>query len=39
MLAARNDVENAVTDLAGRHGYRVQESADAFAGRKAFLGY
>jgi len=39
MLAARHDVEDAVTELAGRHGYRVQKSADAFAGRKSFLGY
>ena len=39
MLAARNDVEDAVTQLAGRHAYRVQKSADAFAGRKTFLGY
>jgi len=39
MLAARHDVEDAVAELAGRHGYRVQKSADAFAGRKAFLGY
>lgn len=39
MLAARPTVENAVTELAERHAYRVQKSGDAFAGRKTFLRY
>ncbi len=39
MLAARPTVENAVMELAERHEYRVQRSADAFAGRKIFLRY
>lgn len=39
MLADRPRVEAAVAELARRHGYRVQQSADAFAGRKLFLAY
>ncbi len=39
MLEARPAVEQAVADLARRHGYRVQQSADAFAGRKFYLFY
>ena len=39
MLEARPAVEQAVTDLARRQGYRVQQSADAFAGRKYYLLY
>jgi predicted nucleotidyltransferase component of viral defense system len=39
MLADRLRVEEAVAEIAGRHGYRVQRSADAFAGRKAYLRY
>lgn len=39
MLADRPMVEEAVTVLAERRGYRVQRSADAFAGRKLHLHY
>jgi len=39
MLADRPRVEQAVTELARRAGYRVQRSADAFAGRKIYLHY
>lgn len=39
MLEARPEVEKAVADLARRQGYRVQQSADAFAGRKYYLLY
>lgn len=39
MLADRPRVELALGDLAGRLGYRVQQSADAFAGRKIYLHY
>ncbi len=39
MLEARPLVEEAVADLARRQGYRVQQSADAFAGRKYYLLY
>jgi len=39
MLEARPVVEQAVVDLARRQGYRVQQSADAFAGRKFYLLY
>ena len=39
MLADRPRVEEALVDLAKRHGYRIQESAEAFAGRKFFLRY
>lgn len=39
MLADRPTMEDAVTELAERHGYRFQRSADAFAGRKIFLRY
>jgi len=37
MLADRPRIEDAVVQLAERHGYRVQQSADAFAGRKLHL--
>jgi len=37
MLADRPRVEDAVAQLAERQGYRVQRSADAFAGRKLHL--
>jgi predicted nucleotidyltransferase component of viral defense system len=39
MLRDRPQVEAAVTELARRHGYRVQHSSDAFAGRKLHLTY
>jgi len=39
MLEARPVVEQAVVDLARRHGYRVQQLTDAFAGRKYYLLY
>jgi len=39
MLVARPGIEAALADLARRGGYRVQQSADAFAGRKIHLGY
>jgi hypothetical protein len=39
MLADRPRVETAVDELARRKGYRVQRSADAFAGRKVYLSY
>ena len=39
MLAERPRVEQALDELAGRAGYRVQRSADAFAGRKLYLHY
>ena len=39
MLEARPVVEQAVVNLARRQGYRVQQSADAFAGRKFYLLY
>jgi len=39
MLFDRPRVEQAVTELAGRKGYRVQRSSDAFAGRKIYLHY
>ncbi|MFP3870817.1 MAG: nucleotidyl transferase AbiEii/AbiGii toxin family protein [Syntrophobacteria bacterium] len=39
MLEERPRVEQAVTELAKRKGYRVQQSADAFAGRKIYLIY
>lgn len=39
MLADRPMVEDDVISLAQRSGYRVQRSADAFAGRKLFLSY
>lgn len=38
MLAARPGIEGAVEELARRHGYQVQRSTDAFAGRKIYLG-
>jgi len=39
MLDERPVVEQAVVNLARRQGYRVQQSADAFAGRKFYLLY
>lgn len=39
MLEDRPRVEEAMTDLARRRGYGVQQSADSFAGRKLFLRY
>ena len=39
MLFDRPRVEQAVTELASRKGYHVQQSADAFAGRKIYLIY
>lgn len=39
MLSDRPKVEEAVHNIARRAGYRVQHTADAFAGRKIFLIY
>jgi hypothetical protein len=39
MLEDRPGVEDAATELARRLGYRIQRSADAFAGRKIYLIY
>jgi len=39
MLEDRPRVEEALSALANRMGYRVQSSADAFAGRKLYLKY
>ncbi len=39
MLAERPTVESAVAEIAQRFGYRVQQSAEGFAGRKFFLSY
>lgn len=39
MLDARPLVERAIADLGRRAGYQVQQSADAFAGRKLYLRY
>jgi predicted nucleotidyltransferase component of viral defense system len=39
MLADRPRIEAAVSELARRRGYVVQQSADAFAGRKIYLRY
>lgn len=39
MLDAKPGVEAAAVQLARRLGYRVQQSADEFAGRKLYLGY
>ena len=39
MLTDRPRVEQAVAELAKRKGYRVQQSRDAFAGRKIYLIY
>jgi hypothetical protein len=39
MLEARPRIERAVIALVGRRGYRVQQSPEAFAGRKLFLSY
>ena len=39
MLADRQQVDQALAVLASRKGYRVQQSRDAFAGRKIYLIY
>jgi len=39
MLTDRPQVEEALVQLAGRKAYRIQKSADAFAGRKFYLIY
>jgi hypothetical protein len=39
MLEERPFVETALAELAGKKKYRVQKSAEAFAGRKYYLGY
>lgn len=39
MLNERPEVEEAVIELSRRHGYIVQQSPDAFAGRKLYLSY
>jgi predicted nucleotidyltransferase component of viral defense system len=39
MLQDRQSVESAVIDMAKRKGYRIQLSADTFAGRKIYLTY
>ena len=39
MLADRPRIETAVAELARRRGYGIQQSADAFAGRKTYLRY
>jgi len=39
MLEDRPRVEAAAAEIAKRQGYRVQQSADAFAGRKLYLRY
>jgi len=39
MLTDRPQVEEALVQLAGRKAYRIQKSADAFAGRKIYLIY
>jgi len=39
MLQDRPLVEEAVAEVARRRGYAVQQSADAFAGRKLYLRY
>ncbi len=39
MMAERPAVEGAVADVAKRSGYRIQQSAEEFAGRKFFLSY
>ena len=39
MLIDRPQVEEALVKLAGRKAYRIQKSADAFAGRKIYLTY
>jgi len=39
MLEDRPRVEEAAAEIAGRQGYRVQRSADSFAGRKIYLRY
>ena len=39
MLADRPRIEQDIARLAQRHGYRVQKSADSYAGRKLYLSY
>jgi hypothetical protein len=39
MLADRPKIEHAVTELGRRKDYRIQQSSDAFAGRKIYLIY
>lgn len=39
MLADRPVVEQVLIELASRKGYRVQQSADSFAGRKVYIIY
>lgn len=39
MIEDRVRVETIISEIARRHGYRIQRSADAFAGRKLFLRY
>jgi predicted nucleotidyltransferase component of viral defense system len=39
MIEDRPQVEKAAAEVAKRQGYRVQRSADAFAGRKLYLSY
>ena len=39
MLEERPQVEDAIQQLATRHNYQVQRSADAFAGQKFYLSY
>jgi len=39
MLENRPRVEEAISELSKRRGYRPQRSADSFAGRKMCLGY
>jgi len=39
MLAERPQVETAITELAGRLGYRIQRSAEAFAAQNFYLNY
>jgi hypothetical protein len=39
MLEDRPTIEDAILDLARRKGFRVQQSADAFAGRKIYCTY
>ena len=39
MIEDREQVESTACEIARRHGYRVQHSADSFAGRTLFLRY
>jgi len=39
MLEDRPRVETTAAEIAKRQGYRIQQSADAFAGRKLYLRY